>query len=98
MMRKLVWFITFVVLAVWSAIAWIAHAVVGVGGNLAASNADLLPADPEVVELVSWLAQFGAGAGEWLIAAIWAVVSAVLLAIGFIVTRLLPRFKSLPSS
>ena len=62
-----------------------------------ASNADLIPADPLLVEWASWLAASGTGVGEWLVVILWAFVSLVLLALGFAATRLVPRFRtSLP--
>ncbi|MFN0192644.1 MAG: hypothetical protein ACKVP5_11860 [Aestuariivirga sp.] len=89
-MRKLIWFLTIAVVVVWSGLAWLVHAAIGVGGNFAASNADIVPLDPETVEWISWLASFGTGVGEWLVLAVWAVVAAVVLAIGAIFARLLP--------
>jgi hypothetical protein len=90
-MRKLIWFVTFVVLAIWSGLAWLVHAAIGVGGNLAATNADVVPLDPESIEWISWLASFGTGLGEWLVIAVWAVVAAILLAIGAIAARFMPQ-------
>ena len=92
-MRTLIWIVTWVVIALWSGLAWIAHGLVGVGGNLVAGNADLIPADPLLIEWASWLVSSGTGIGEWLIVALWAIVSTIFLALGFVATRLLPRFK-----
>jgi hypothetical protein len=60
--------------------------------DLHAAAASILPADPLLVEWASWLASAGTGVGEWLVVAIWALVSVVLLAVGFVATRLVPRF------
>lgn len=91
-MKSLIWIVTWVAIALWSGLAWIAHSLVSVGGSLVASNADIIPAvDPLLVEWASWLATVGTGVGEWLIVAIWAIVSLVIFAIGFVVTRLVPR-------
>ena len=92
-MRNLVWIATAAIIALWSGVAWLLHAAIGLGGSLAATNADLIPANPELVEWASWFALFGTGVGEWLVIAIWAVVSAVLVALGFVATRLLPRLS-----
>lgn len=92
-MRRLTWIVTLAAVAVWSGLCWIAHGLIGIGGNLVAGNADILPADPLLIEWASWLANAGTGVGEWLIVALWAVVSAALLALGFVVTRLLPQLK-----
>jgi hypothetical protein len=89
MMRKLVWFLTILVLAIWSGIAWLVHAAIGIGGNLAARNADAVPLEPEAIEWISWLATVGTGLGEWLVITVWAVVAALILLIGAIVARIL---------
>ncbi|MFN4144127.1 hypothetical protein [Aestuariivirga sp.] len=93
-MKTLVWLVTGAVIALWSLLAWIAHGLVSVAGNLMASNADLIPADPLLIEWASWLASAGTGIGEWLVVAVWALVSAVLVAFGFIATRVLPRLNA----
>jgi hypothetical protein len=90
-MRKLIWVLTIAAVAVWSGIAWLVHAAIGVGGNLAASNADAVPLDPEAIEWISWLATAGTGLGEWLVIAVWAVVSALIFLVGAIAARFLPN-------
>jgi hypothetical protein len=96
-MRTLIWGVTAIVIGLWSLVAWAAHALLGVGGQLAATNADLIPADPLAIEWISWLANSGTGLGEWLIVAVWAFVSLVIFALGFVATRLVPRFTSMRS-
>jgi hypothetical protein len=93
-MKTLIWIATAVVVGLWSLVAWIAHGLVSVAGNLVANNADWLPADPLLIEWASWLASTGTGVGEWLVVAVWALVSAVVLALGFVATRLVPRFSA----
>ena len=96
-MKTLIWIVTAAAVGLWSLVAWITHGLVGVAGQLVASNADLIPADPPLVEWASWLAASGTGVGEWLVVILWAFVSLVLLALGFAATRLVPRFRtSLP--
>lgn len=92
-MKNLIWIATAGVIGLWSLVAWITHGLVSVAGNLVATNADLLPADPLLIEWASWLASAGTGVGEWLVIAVWAIVSAILLALGFVATRLIPRFR-----
>ena len=91
-MKNLIWIATAIVVGLWSLLAWITHGLVSVAGNLVASNADLIPADPLLIEWASWLASAGTGVGEWLVVAIWAFVSLILLALGFVATKLVPRF------
>ena len=90
-MRTLVWIITATAIAIWSAIAWLAHMLIGASGNLMATNADILPLGAEAVELASWLASFGTSVGEWLVVALWAIVALVFYGTGYVVTRLVPR-------
>ena len=92
-MKTLIWIVTAVLLGLWSLTAWIIHGLVSIAGNLVATNADLLPADPLLIEWASWLASAGTGVGEWLVVAVWAIVSLVLLALGFAAAKLAPRFK-----
>ena len=66
-----------------------------VAGGLVSSNADIIPADPLLIEWASWLASAGTGVGEWLVVAVWGLVSLVLVALGFVITKLLPKL-SLP--
>jgi hypothetical protein len=82
-MKKLIWFGTIATLAVWSGISWALHSLVGVAGNLASSNADILPVPPEAVEWTSWLALLGTNLGEWLVIGLWAAVSLVIVGLGF---------------
>lgn len=90
-MRTIVWALTVLLVLLWSGLAWVAYELVGVGGNLVASNADIVPVDPMVIEWASWLATAGTGVGEWLVVAIWAFVSLILMAVAYVITRLLPR-------
>lgn len=92
-MRTLIWIATWAIVALWSGLCWLAHGLVGIGGSLVAGNADLIPVDPQLIEWASWLATAGTGVGEWLVIAIWAFVTAVVFALAFAATRLLPRLK-----
>jgi hypothetical protein len=93
-MKTLVWILTAAVIALWSLVAWITHGLVGVAGGLVASNADMIPADPVLIEWASWLASAGTGVGEWLVVAVWGFVTLVLVALGFVATKLLPQLSS----
>jgi len=88
-----VWVLTITLLALWSLVAWITHGLVGVAGGLVSSNADIIPADPLFIEWASWLASAGTGVGEWLVVAVWGLVSLVLLALGFVATKLVPKLN-----
>ena len=93
-MKTLVWILTAAVVALWSLVAWITHGLVGAAGGLVASNADMIPADPMLIEWASWLAAAGTGVGEWLVVAVWGFVTLVLVALGFVAAKLLPQLSS----
>jgi hypothetical protein len=90
-MKALVWIVTWLAAGIWSVIAWGAHVLIGIAGNTASSNADLIPVDPETVELVSWLATLGTSLGEWVVITIWAIVSLALLGFGYVGARLVAK-------
>lgn len=93
-MKRLVWGLTGLVLALWSLVAWITHGLVGAAGGLIAGHADVIPAEPVLVEWASWLAMAGTGVGEWLVVAVWAFVSLVVVALGAVAAALVPRLSA----
>jgi hypothetical protein len=93
-LKKLIWFATATAVVLWTLIAWGVHGLVEAAGHLAASHSDILPVSPELVEWASWLAQFGADIGGWLVVAVWAAVSFGILALGFIGARLARSLQS----
>ena len=104
-MKTIIWIVAAAVIGLWSLLAWVTHGLVGfadptggvllgVAGSLIAANADIVPADPLLVEWASWLAAAGTGVGEWLVVIVWAVVSLLIAGAAFAATRLLPRFSA----
>jgi hypothetical protein len=96
-MRKILWPIVVLGIVVWSALAWIANAVIQWGGNIASSNVDQVPVDPETVEMFSWLAIFGTDVLQWMVIAVWGLGVVIALALGFLGQKLLPQFGNLRS-
>ena len=94
-MKKLLWPVIGFGLLVWSVLAWFVHSLIGWGGQLVASNADVVSPHPETVEWLSWFANSGSGIAEWLVLAVWALGVGLALLVGFAGQRLLPRFGSL---
>ena len=90
MMQKLILIATVTALLVWSGVAWLVYRLIRHGGQAVASNADLLPADAELVEWASWLAVFGTVVGEWIVVIVWAAVVAAILALGLVAKWILP--------
>lgn len=88
-MKGLIWFISVVVFALWSFVAWGAWALVGVAGRVASQNADVVPGSPELVEWVSWLAGAGADVGAWLVIGVWGLGALTILALTALANKLL---------
>lgn len=88
-MKTLIWIVTWTAIAIWSAFSWLAHGLIGISGHLIAGNADIIPADPLFIEWASWLATVGTGVGEWLVIAVWAFVSLVIFAFGYLAVRIM---------
>ncbi|MFM7253899.1 MAG: hypothetical protein ACKO27_12655 [Ilumatobacteraceae bacterium] len=86
-MKTLIWCGTVVLAAIWSLIAWMVHALVGMAGGVIESTTGIIPVDPVLAEWAAWLASAGTGVGEWLVVALWAIGSLVLLVLGFVATR-----------
>lgn len=97
-MKSIVWLISVALFGLWSLVAWGAWALLGVAGRVASQNADVVPGSPELVEWISWLAGTGAGVGEWLVIAVWAVGSIVLFVLTGIVNKLLASRRRLTQS
>lgn len=93
-MRTLIWIATWTLFAIWSGVSWIAHGLISVGSSLAANNADLILAEPLLVEWALWLVGVSTGVGKWLVVALWAIVSLVIFALGFVTTRVMPGLKT----
>jgi hypothetical protein len=97
-LKKLIWTVVGFGIAIWSGLAWLAYNVVGWGGNIASSNADIVTPHPETVEWLSWLALFGIGVGEWIILIVWGIGVAIALGIGALGSRFAPRLSNLKQS
>jgi hypothetical protein len=90
-MKILIWVIALIVLTPWTAGAWVAYMLVDVSGHWMSGNADMLVAEPEVVETLSWLARLMAGVGETVIIAVWAIGAASVSLVAWMCGRLVDR-------
>lgn len=72
-MKVFIWIVALIVLAPWSGAVWLSYALVDVSGDWMSANADLLAAEPQVVETLSWFGRTVAGVGEAVIIAVWAL-------------------------
>jgi hypothetical protein len=92
-MRRLLWVLAWIGVALWSLFAWGAHGLLDVFGDLAIRNADIVSDHPETVEWFSWglatLRSLGLGA----IVFVWAAVSLLILAVPAVIGFILPRTR-----
>ncbi|MEN3977178.1 hypothetical protein [Emcibacter sp. SYSU 3D8] len=72
-MKIFIWIVAMIVLVPWSGAVWLSYALVDISGDWVSGNADLLAAEPQVVETVSWLGRTLAGVGETVIIVIWSL-------------------------
>ncbi len=87
-MNKLIWIVAGFALLVWSGLAWLGHGLLEWATAFASSNADQLTLGSEFSGLLVWLAGLLDGAGGFIIAVIWLVVSAAIVAVAAILSRL----------
>ncbi|MBS4049238.1 MAG: hypothetical protein KG075_23035 [Alphaproteobacteria bacterium] len=93
-MNKLIWIVAGFALLVWSGLAWLGHGLLEWATAFASSNADQLTLGSEFSGLLVWLAGLLDGAGGFIIAVIWLVVSAAIVAVAAILSRLLGQRSS----
>jgi hypothetical protein len=95
-MNKLIWAVAGIAILVWSGLAWLGHGLLEWATAFASSNADRLTLGSEFSGLLVWLAGLLDGAGGFIIAVIWFIVSAGIVAVAAILSRLLGRQSSAP--
>ena len=89
-MKRLIWIVAWISVAVWSLFAWGAYGLIDVFGNMAAGNADVV-SNPEAVEWLSWSLRVLRGLGLAAVIGVWAFVSLVILAVAWVLARLVGR-------
>lgn len=87
-MKTVIWLLALLIIAPWTGGAWLTWTLVDVSGNWLSGNADMLAAEPQVVESLSWLARVAAGMGEAIIFIIWAIGTAIIAGLAWALTRL----------
>ncbi len=92
-MRRLVWVLGWLAVAVWSLMAWGSYGLLNVFGDVAARNADLVTGNPEGVELISWALGALQGLGLTAIVVVWALVSLAILAATAVLARVLGALR-----
>lgn len=90
-MNKLIWAVAGLAILVWSGVAWLGHGLLEWATGFASSNAEQLTLGSEFSGLLVWLAGLLDGAGGFIIAVIWLVVSVAIVAVAAVLSRLLGR-------
>jgi ABC-type Na+ efflux pump permease subunit len=80
-MRRLLWIVAWMAVALWSLFAWGAYGLLDFFSGVAARNADVVTGHPESVEWLSWALTTLRGLGLGAIVFVWAVVSLLILAV-----------------
>ena len=80
-MKRLLWILAWIAVAIWSLFAWGAYGLLDLFGGVAARNADIVTGHPETVEWLSWGLTTLRGLGLAAIVVVWGVVSLLILAV-----------------
>ena len=93
-MRKLVWGIAWLFVALWTGLAALGYWLIDVLTAFAANNADKVGGDAEMTEFINWFALLLQNIGGIATVILWAVISLAILAIAWVLTRLAPASSS----
>ena len=89
-MRRLLWVLAWIGVALWSLFAWGAYGLLDVFGDVAVRNADIVSDHPETVEWLSWGFSVLRNLGRGAIVFVWGAVSLLILAIPAVIGLILP--------
>ena len=92
-MRRLLWILAWVAVAVWSLFAWGAYGLFDLFGDVAVRNADVVTNHTETVEWLSWSLSVLRSLGLAAIIFIWAAISLLILAVPAIIGLFLGRSR-----
>jgi hypothetical protein len=90
-MRRLLWVLAWIGVAVWSLFAWGAYGLLDLFGGVASRNADIVTSHPETVEWLSWMLAALRNLGLAAIVLVWGVVSLLILAVPAAASLILGR-------
>jgi hypothetical protein len=88
-MRRIIWGIAWLAVAVWSLVAWGSYGLVDLFGDVAVRNADVVTGHPETVEFLSWSLAFLRSLGLFAVVTVWAIVSLIILGVATVLARIL---------
>jgi hypothetical protein len=90
-MRRLLWGIAWIAVAIWSLVAWGTYGLFDLFGDMAVRNADMVGGDPEAIEWIGWALATLRGLGLGAIVFVWGLVSLLILAVPAVLGLLIPR-------
>jgi hypothetical protein len=90
-MRRAVWIVAWIAVAIWSLVAWGAYGLLDVFGDVAVRNADVVTGHPETVELLAWGLATLRDLGLVAVILVWGFVSLLILAAAAVLGRLVGR-------
>ena len=97
-MKRLLWILAWIAVAIWSLFAWGAYGLLDVFGAFAARNADIVTGHPETVEWLSWTLMTLRSLGLGAIAIVWGLVSLLILAVPAVLGLFLGGSRREPSA
>ena len=97
-MRRLLWVLAWIAVAVWSLFAWGAYGLLDFFGGVAARNADVVIGHPETVEWLSWAFAVLRSLGLGAVVFVWGLVSLLILAVPAVLSLFLGRSHPAPGS
>lgn len=95
-MRQYILGAKLVTLVVWTVVCLGAYALLDLLGDGLIRHSDVLPAEPEAIELLSWLLALFQKIGFGLIIGVWLLGLIVILVIGWIARRFAGPERRLP--
>jgi hypothetical protein len=90
-MRRLLWAVAWIAVALWSLVAWGAYGLLDLFGDMAVRNADMVGGSPESVEWLAWALATLRGLGLGAIVFVWGLVSLLILAVPAVLGLIIPR-------
>ncbi|MCB8823011.1 hypothetical protein [Microvirga rosea] len=80
-MKRFVWLVAFVLVGLWSLLAWGAYGLIDLFGSTAARHADVVTNHPETVEWLSWGLGSLRNLGLAAVVLIWGLVTVLILTV-----------------
>ena len=90
-MRRMLWVLAWICVALWSLFAWGAYGLFDLFGGVAVRNADIVTGHPETVEWLSWALGVLRSLGLAAIVVVWAAISLLILGVPAILSVFLGR-------